>query len=167
MYNKNKTGNNTYDDIVSDFNYIPKYKNKFKYLKDEKNTTEKLNKDLEEIKGKVEENLRKLYRIINGKDQSEEIITMKMLESLRYIHINIGERLDYIKLDEFSSICSFKYYRFKFEINHFIINYNFPYMITIVNEIINTHLEEFYKYEKKMDILQQMLIFLNYSQVNQ
>ena len=149
LYNKNKTGNNTYDIILSEFNYIPKYKNKFKYLKDEKNTTEKLNKDLEEIKGKVEENLKKLYRIINGKDQSEEIITMKMIESLRYIHINIGEQLDYKKLDEFSNICSFKYYRFKFEINNFIINYNFPYMITIVNDITNTHLEDFYKYERK------------------
>ena len=39
---------------------------------------------------------------------------MKMIQSLRYIHLNIDEELKYNKLEEFSKICSFKYYRFKF-----------------------------------------------------
>lgn len=150
LYNKKKTGNNLYDNILYTFNYIPKYKAKFKYLlNNEGNTTQQLNKDLKEIKERVENNLKDLYRIINEKDKSESIIIMKMVESLRYLDLNINEQINYEKLEEFTRICSFKYYRFKFEQKFFKINYNFPYMYEIVNQIIDTHLEDFYKYKRK------------------
>ena len=72
---------------------------------------------------------------------------MKMIECLRYLYLNINEKIDYERLEEFSRICSFKYYTFKFEKNYFIINYSFSYMNDIVNDIINKHLEDFYKYK--------------------
>ena len=147
--NNNEKGNTSYNRMLTDFNYIPKYRNKFNYLKNEEDNTQKYIEDIKEIKKKVEENLKKLYRIINGQDQSEEIITMKMLESLRYLFLNINEKINYKKLEEFSKICSFKYYIFRFEMNYFIINYSFPFMNEIVNDIIDTHLEEFYQFKRK------------------
>ncbi len=149
LYNKNKKGDSLYDNVLYNFNYIPKYKSKFEYLEKEENVTQKFNKDLTEIQKKIENNLKKLYEIINEKDKSEEIIMMKMIESLRYIFLNINEKINYEKLEEFTSICSFKYYTFKFEQNYFMINYSFPYMTNIINNIINIHLEEFYKYKRK------------------
>ena len=154
LFDNNAKKDNSYDNILNNFNFIPKYKNKFKYLKEEKSSPQlidKLNQDLEEIKIKVEKNLNNLYRIINGKELSEEVIYMKMIESLRYLYLNINKNLDYNELEEFTSICSFKYYTFNFETNYFSINYSFPYMNEIVNEIIDTHLEEFYKYNRKKD----------------
>ena len=74
-----------------------------------------------------------------------------MIESLRYIYLNINKELKYYQLDEFASVCSFKYYKFKFTFKNFSINYNFPYMDDIVNEIIDTHLEDFYKYKTNKD----------------
>ena len=149
LYNKNKKGDSLYHNVLYNFNYIPKYKSKFEYLEKEENVTQKLNKDLTEIQKKIENNLKKLYEIINEKDKSEEIIMMKMIESLRYIFLNINEKINYEKLEEFTRICSFKYYTFKFENNYFMINYSFPYMINIINNIINTHLEEFYQFKRK------------------
>ena len=141
-------GNTSYDKVMKDFNYIPKYKNKFKYLKEGKeDSTNRLTKDLKDIKINVEKNLKGLYKIINVNDKSEEIITMKMVESLRYLFLNIGEAIDYERLEEFTGICSFKYFKFKFETIHFIINYSFPYMSEIIYNIIDKHLEEFYKYK--------------------
>ena len=151
---ENEKGNNFYGLILDSFNYIPKYKNKFKYLKDKGNTnetTEKLNQDLLIIKARIKENLKKIYSIIN-ENESKEIITMKMIDSLRYIFLNINEKLDYQKIEEFANICSFKYFKFKFEEHYFSINYNFPYMSEIVNEIINTHLEEFYQFKRKKEL---------------
>jgi hypothetical protein len=149
LYNKNKKGDSLYDNVLYNFNYIPKYKSKFEYLEKEENVTQKFNKDLTEIQKKIENNLKKLYEIINEKDKSEEIIMMRMIESLRYIFLNINEKINYEKLEEFTRICSFKYYTFKFENNYFMINYSFPYMIKIINNIINTHLEEFYQFKRK------------------
>ena len=149
LYNIKEKGNTSYDLILKEFNYIPKYRNKFKYLKNEENYTEKLAEDIKTIKINVEKNLKDLYKKINETDISDEIITMKMIESLRYLHLNIGEKIDYKKLSEFLIICSFKYYRFKFEQNYFMFIYNFPFMSEIVNDIIDIHLEEFYKYKLK------------------
>ena len=146
--------NDSYDIVLNNFNYIPKYKNKFKYLKEEKSSsilTDKLNQDLKDIENKVEKNLKDLYRILNRKELSEEVINMKMIESLRYLYLNIDKNLEYKELEEFMSICSFKYYIFKFEINYFSINYSFTYMKEIVNKIIDTHLEDFYKYMRNKE----------------
>ena len=151
LCNDNLKDNTIYNKALIDFNYIPKYKNKFEYLKNETNVTQKLNEDLKEIKERVKNNLKELYSIIYEKDKSEEIIMMKELESLRYLDLHIDEETEYEKLEEFSNICSFKYYRFKFEQNFFKINYNFPYMKEIIDEIINTHLEDFYKYKRKYE----------------
>ena len=115
LYNINENVNTSYDKVLKEFNYIQKYKNKFKYLKSEGNHTEKLNEDLKIIKLNVETNLKILYKKINEKDKSDEIIMMKMIESLRYLHLNTEEKIDYEKLSEFLGICSFKYYRFKFK----------------------------------------------------
>ena len=144
--NINKTGNNIYNKVLVNFNFIPKYKIKFKYLENEYKP-EKFTEDLNNIKNRVKDNLKNLYKIINKKDKSEDIINMKMIESLRYLYLNLNEKIIYSKIEEFISICSFKYYTFQFEENHFIINYSFPYMNEIVNDIINTHLEDFYKYK--------------------
>ena len=151
LYKKDEKINDSYDTVLNEFNYIPKYKNQFKYLKEEgfnDDIQKKLNKDMKEIRNKIEKNLTDLYALINEKDKSEEIIKMKMIESLRYIFLNINKKLNYEKLDEFTSICSFKYYRFTFENDYFLINYNFPFMSEVINEIINTHIEEFYKYKR-------------------
>ena len=148
---ENEKENDHYGLVLDSFNYIPKYKNKFKYLKDKGNTNEttaKLNQDLIIIKEKIKENLKKLYSLIN-ENESQEIITMKMLGNLRYLSLNINKRLDYKKIEEFANICSFKYFKFKFEENYFSINYNFPYINEIINEIINTHLQEFFQYQRK------------------
>ena len=157
LYNNNEKGNTLYDTILYNFNHIPKYKNKFKYLKEEKDKSKKLNeelditkqlsKDLKIVKENIETNLKKLYRIINEKDKTEEIITMKMIESLRYLFLNIGEKIKYERLEEFTRICSFKYYTFIFEENTFTINYSFPYMCEIINDIIDQHLEKYYEYK--------------------
>ena len=149
LCNRTVKGSTKYEIIMNDFNYIPKYKNKFKYLKKEQDSTEQLSKDLEDIKIKVEKNLKDLYKLLNENDKSEEIITMKMIESLRYLSLNIGDNIGYEKLEEFLGICSFKYFTFKFEQNDFIINYSFPYMNDIINDVIDKHLEEFYKYKLK------------------
>ena len=146
-------GDNSYDKVLNSFNYIPKYKNKFKYLKEESSPklTDKLNQDLKEIEKKVENNLTNLYRILNGKKLSDKAIKMKMIESLRNLYLNIDKNLKYNELDEFISICSFKYYIFKFRSDFFSISYSFPYMNEIVNKIIDTHLEEFYEYNRNKD----------------
>jgi len=152
LFNKNsstnKVGESIYDKVLNNFNYIPKYKVKFKYLEKEYKP-EKLTEDLNKIKERITENLKKLYNIINKEDKSEEIIKMKMIYSLRYIYLNLNEKIEYSKIQELISICSFKYYIFQFEKDYFIINYSFPYMEEIVNDIINTHLEDFYKYNAK------------------
>ena len=70
-----------------------------------------------------------------------------MIEYLRYLDLHRSEKIKYEKLPEILEICSFKYYRFKFEKNEFSYDYNFPYMIEIVNKIIDTHLSDFYKYK--------------------
>ena len=108
----------------------------------------KLNKDLLIIKARIKENLNKLYSLIN-ENESQETKTMKMIGNLRYIFLNINKKLDYKKIEEFASICSFKYFKFKFEENYFSINYTFPYMREIVNDIIDTHLQEFYQFNRK------------------
>ena len=146
LYNTNKEEKTNYDKVLNKFHFIPKYKIKFLYLKEDGDKTEKINEDLKEIKKNIEKNLRDLYRLINGKKLSEEIITMKMVQSLKHIDFIIDEQLDYSQLEEYTNICSFKYYRFKFEKDFFRIKYNFPFMNEVVNDIINTHLEEFFKY---------------------
>ena len=150
LCNKIVKGKTKFEKVMHDFNYIPKYKNKFKYLKkEEEDTTQQMKKDLDDIKIKVEKNLKNLYKILNEKDKSEEIITMKMIESLRYLSLYIGENIEYEKLEEFIGICSFKYFTFEFGEIYFIIGYSFPYMNEIINDIIDKHLEEFYKYKLK------------------
>ena len=148
LYNISERGNTSYEKIMSEFNYIRKYKNKLKYLKQEGYSKKQLNADLDDIKNRVEKNLKNFYKILNEKDKSEKVITMKMIESLIYLSLNIDEKIEYEKLEEFTRICSFKYYKFHFKDDNFIINYGFPYMKEIGNNIIDTHLEEFYLYTK-------------------
>ena len=145
--NQNSNGNTIYDKVLIKFNFIPKYKNIFKYLKEKVDHTNKLSNDLKTIKEQVKTKLVELYTKINENDKSDEIIKMKMVESLRYLDLHIGEKIEYEKLTEFLGICSFKYYRFKFEDKHFSFDYNFSYMSEIVNEVIDTYLEDFYKYK--------------------
>ena len=144
---QNYNENNTYDKVLIAFNGIPKYKNMFKYLKEQGDHNQKLVNDLTTIREKVEKNLNDLYTKINEKNISPEIIKMKMIEYLRYLDLHRGEKIKYEQLSEILEICSFKYYRFKFEKNEFSYDYNFPYMIEIVNKIIDTHLSDFYKYK--------------------
>ena len=151
LYNKIKEGDSFYDNVLANFNFIPKYKNIFEYLQKEKDVNEKLNNDLKTIKERVKNNLKALYSIIYEKDKSEEIITMRMVEDLRYLDLHLDEKTSYDELEQFAGRCSFKYYRFTFEDTYFKINYNFPYMKEIVYEITNTHLEEFYKFKRNKE----------------
>lgn len=123
-----------------------KEENKTKEKK-KKSKFERVKDDLEDIKKRVKNNLSKLYNIIVGSRNSDKIINMKMIESLRYLSLNLDKKLKYEQLEEIMEICSFKYYKFKFTIDYFSILYNFPYMREIVNDIIDKHLEEFYQYK--------------------
>ena len=151
LYNKIKGSDSFYDNVLVNFNFIPKYKHKFEYLQKETDVNEKLNNDLKTIKERVKNNLKQLYSIIYENDKSEEIITMRMVEDLRYLDIHLDEERSYDELEQFIGRCSFKYYRFTFEDTYFKINYNFPYMKEIVYEITNTHLEEFYKFKRNKE----------------
>ena len=71
-----------------------------------------------------------------------------MIESLKHISNNILKNLDYSRLEEFSYICSFKYFVFNFGLNYFTINYSFHRVEHIVKDMIDIHLKDFYDYKK-------------------
>lgn len=151
--NKDKDGSEFYNDILSEFNYLAKYKNKFKKIRNLKEINETTNKEILDefisISNTIKQNLYQLYSKIYHKENpnsySIDEIKPYMVYWLNYLNKKIGQKLNYDEIKTIIKIISIKYYIFDFQIDGFTINYNFNFIRTIIEHIINDDLEGFYQ----------------------
>ena len=145
-FKKNNNNYTFFEKFVNEnFNFLPKYRNIFNYLKDTYDSN-LIAKNLCEIKVRIKNNLFKLYKEIIDKENPEEgEIKEYMKKSLQHLSLYINQHLKYDKLEEIVQICSLKYYTFIFGLDYFSFNYSLEYAKEIIEDIIDEELELYFK----------------------